>query len=95
MSKRKRLFSPVRRREFEHMESAKSKVYEIDPKTGEYIEPKEVDKKLVVNHHFKREKSPIEPIAGFMRKGILNLTDKEIDRAYEIIKGFRDAQQYS
>lgn len=70
-----------------HMESVISPIVEIDPTTGEPIPEKEVDKKLVINHHFKKKRNVLDTLMPYYEKGVSNLTEKEIEKAYKLIKG--------
>lgn len=81
----------IERRLYSHMQSIVSPVREIDSKTGEYIEPKEIPKKLVVQHYFKRDKNPPFELLAFKQIGFKNLTDEQIDAAYDMIKGLNNA----
>lgn len=79
---------PVHRRNYEHMETLVQPVREVCPKTGDYIDPKPIDWKLVVKRHLMKDKSLVDSLRELKDKGIENLTEADYKKAYKIIKGF-------
>jgi hypothetical protein len=77
------------------MQSIVKPVKEIDPKTGLYVEPKEIPKHLTVQHYLNNTVNPIHPLNIYKSKGVKNMTQDEVDEAYTIIKGFKHGKQFN
>ena len=85
--------TPIRRNNYEHMESIIKPVRQVCPKTGDYIDEVPVDYKLIVKRHLLFDKSLVEGLVPFRDKGIENLTEADYKKAHKIIKGFNKCKQ--
>ena len=67
-----------------------SEVREICPKTGDYIEAREIPKILTIRHFMLHNPKPPEPLGKMRRKmfrsGLESFTEKEINNTYDRIK---------
>lgn len=75
-----------------NFETMHGQVQEVCPYTGEYIELKEIPKRLVVRHYLQYQAVKNNPLAHLRVKmekhGLGALNETEIERAYKKIKKF-------
>ena len=75
------------KRKPDHMKSEQGTVREICPKTGEEIEPVTLPKNFVVKRFLMDSRSLPHPLDKYKEMGVKNMTKKQIESAYKIIKG--------
>lgn len=81
----------VKKRLYNHMQSIVKEVRHIDPKTGEYVnEQIEIPKRATIRHFFNNRKSLAPPLDAYRNIGVKNLTDEQVESAYNIIKGYKN-----
>jgi hypothetical protein len=73
----------------DHMRSEQSEARGICPETGDVIEIQEVDKKIVVKRFLQGSKNLPHPLDKYKAIKVKNMTPKQIESAYNIIKGIR------
>lgn len=75
------------KRSMNHMESLQGEVSEICPNTGEMIDPVEIPKALVVKRYLMGARNLPHPLDKYKAIKVKNMTEKQIESAYKIIKG--------
>jgi hypothetical protein len=75
------------KRKPDHMKSEQGDVREICPKTGEQIDPVELPKSFIVKRFLMDQRSLPHPLDKYKAMGVKNMTEKQIEAAYKIIKG--------
>lgn len=77
--------SPIRRRD-DHMSTNQGEPVGICPKTGERIEIQPVPIKIIVRRFLMNFKKLPHPLDKYKAMGVKNMTDRQIESAYKIIK---------
>lgn len=73
----------------DHMEKLNSEVIEICPITGSEIAPVEFSRRYVVKIYLIKAIRPQHPLDKYQKMGVKNMTEAQINSAYEIIKGLK------